>query len=157
MSNYPVLKVILAFSLVPMWGGLCMGVLFLFTMPASDAGGLLLNLWIQFVILLLPMAIALFFEVVPAAALGALYASIKLKRGMMSYLLVFICGGATAYAWTECIFGLGKDFSSARFEHVRPFILQNMQSKAFALGAIFSLLTAIIILPSSKGERNLKP
>lgn len=36
-------------------------------------------------------------------------------------------------------------------------LVLNMQSKAFALGAIFSLLTAMIILPSSKGERNLKP
>ncbi|WP_164461318.1 hypothetical protein [Alcaligenes faecalis] len=154
MSKYPVLRVILAFSLVPMWGGLCMGLVILFTMPASDTVGLLLNVWFQFVMLLLPMAVALFFEVVPAAILGALYAWVKLKRGALSYLLVFICGGATAYAWTVYVFGLGENDLSARFQHAYPFILQNIQSKAFVLGAIFSLITAIVVLPPSRGKQS---
>nr|WP_321266206.1 hypothetical protein [Alcaligenes faecalis] len=156
MNKYPVLRVILAFSLVPMWGGLCMGLVILFKMPASDTVGLLLNVWLQFVMLLLPMAVALFFEVVPAAILGALYAWIKLKRGTLSYLLVFICGGATAYVWTVYVFGLGGNDLSARFQHAYPFILQNIQSKAFVLGAIFSLITAMVVLPPSRGEQSFR-
>ncbi|MCH1878796.1 hypothetical protein MJ863_04240 [Alcaligenes ammonioxydans] len=156
MSKYPVLRVILAFSLVPMWGGLCMGLAILFTMPASDTVGILLNVWLQFVMLLLSLAVALFFEVVPAAILGALYAWIKLKRGALSYLLVFICGGSTAYAWTVYVFGLGGNDLSARFQHAYPLILQNIQSKAFVLGAIFSLITAMVVLPPSRGEQSFR-
>ncbi len=94
-----------------------MGLVIRFTMPASDTVGILLNVWLQFVMLLLSMAVALFFEVVPAAILGALYAWIKLKRGALSYLLVFICGGSTAMlgqsmflGWVEMIYQL--DFNT---------------------------------------------
>lgn len=147
MTKYPFFKVILAFSLVPIWGGLSMGLIMLFTSEYPVDGGLFLKLWFHFVMLLLSMAVAMFFEVIPAMILAVCYALIKLKQGMTSYFLVFICGGAGAYVCTDYLFGLGGGAPLARFEFIRPFFLQNLPSKAFVLGALFSLLTAIVVLP----------
>jgi len=146
-------KEVLAFSLVPFWGGLFFGMLLVFNHLETTIYVEKHGLWVlgfYLIMLLAPAIISMLLGGWAAFALGWVYTVLGLKKRWLNYLFVFSCGGTTAFFLAAFFSGTEYlDFSSY-VEFAPDFMKNSLASKAFVLGSIGSWITAVIVLPPKK-------
>lgn len=143
--DYPYIKVVLAFSLSPFVVAFVVGVIILGMVVGYGEHGSCCDLrsvsglitlfqgLYSLVMVLLEISVfggAYFF---PFFILGVLFASVRMKRRVISLIAVFISGGAGTHLWAMIFFGHGA-----------------LIGMAFFLGAFSSFVAAYLSFPKPK-------
>lgn len=143
MNKYPYWKVIIGFTLCPAVVGVLLGIAFFLEAVTShkstDPNPLLIGVATSAVMALVAVALGL----VASLPLALLYATLKLRKGLMAYVLVAIAGGIGAFLVVRMI-GLGeKEYIQA----VADAWMTRHFWGAFLTGAVASLTMAVLVLP----------
>jgi len=134
MTQYPIWRVLIAFSLCPAIGGFWVLIFFIWGAWGGDVfehEGLLYFIWGLLVMFVLFPISAVFFYFVPAFVVAIFYVYLKLERNWKGYLLVGLLGSTSVLLWYEFVidtyfFGCGLNVSA---------------------GAVSSLIMARLVLP----------